>query len=247
MLPHLLNLGRFGISGGTSRKRVQRALRLQLQGTQALLPLPGTRRCEREPAEQSSQRPLALAISGGPPAHRLMPGRIHPGGRTPDANPDARLRSIKTAAVLATPDDHGIRRRKRVIPVRWHGPEAPQRRACGLLERLVRGLRLARPWLRPRQLRNHRPEPHDTGTTSSRGPGQLVVIVSADKLKLALRAIICTAMVLPHCPAADAGRDGQAVRLLHLVNIGRWHRRRSAWEAAGAGPHAPRAPAHGPG
>ena len=53
------------IPGETSRKRVQSVPRLQLEGTQAALPLPGTRRREREPAEQPSQGPLSLEISGG--------------------------------------------------------------------------------------------------------------------------------------------------------------------------------------
>src|SRR5215472_4830062 len=148
-----------------------------------------------------------------------MPGQIHPGSRTPDANPEARLRSIKTAAIPATPDRHGIRRRKRVIAVRSRGPEAAQRRTCGLLEPLVSGLPLAVPWLCPHQLRNHRPQPQDASTARRRGPGELVVIGTADKLNPALRAVPRTAPVLPHCSAADAGRNHQTARLLHLVNI----------------------------
>ena len=53
------------IQGETSRKRVQSVPRLPLQGAQAALPLPGARRGERKPAEQSSQRPFSLAIGGG--------------------------------------------------------------------------------------------------------------------------------------------------------------------------------------
>ena len=53
------------IQGETSWKRVQSVPRLHLQGAQATLPLPGARRCEREPAEQSSQRPFSLAIGDG--------------------------------------------------------------------------------------------------------------------------------------------------------------------------------------
>ena len=185
------------------------------------VPPPGARRGEREPAEQASQRSLSLAISGGSRAGRLMPGRIHPDGRTPDADVDARLRSIKTAAILAAPDDHGRRRRKRVIPARRRGREAPQRRARGLLERLVGGFPLARFRLRPRQVRDHGPEPSDPSTASRRGLRQPVVIAAADKREPALRAIPRTALVLPHRPAADAGRDGQAARLPHLVTIRR--------------------------
>src|ERR1039457_3309326 len=76
--------------------------RLRLTGPPASLPLPVTRRCEREPAQQASQRLLNLEIEGGPRALRLIRGRIHPVGRTPDARTpdahiDARLRSINTA------------------------------------------------------------------------------------------------------------------------------------------------------
>ena len=35
-------------------------------------------------------------------------GRVHPVGRTPEADIDARLRGINTPAVLATPDDHAV-------------------------------------------------------------------------------------------------------------------------------------------
>ena len=150
-----------------------------------------------------------------------MPGRIHPDGRTPDADVDALLRSIKTTAVLAAPDDHGIRGRKRVIPARRRGREAAQRSACRLLKRLVSGPPLARFRLRARQFRHHRPEPLDASTASRRGLRQLVVIVGPDKLEPALSAIPWTARVLPHRPAADAGRNGQAAWLPHLVTISR--------------------------
>lgn len=150
-----------------------------------------------------------------------MQSNIYPDGRTPDAHPDARLWSIKATAHPATPDDHGIRRRKRIIWARSRGLEALQRRTCGLLERLVSGLPLAWPGLCPRQLRNHRPQPQYASTTRRRGLGQPVVITTVDKLNLALRALPRTASVLPHCSAADAGRDRQAVRLLHLINITR--------------------------
>jgi hypothetical protein len=193
--------------------------RLRLQGTQAALPLPGTRRCEREPAEDSSQRPLSLAVSGGTYAHRVIRGHIHPGSGPPDADPEARLRSIKTAAIPATPDDHCIRRRKRVIGVRSRGLEAAQRRTCGLLECLVSGRPLVRPGLCPHQLRDYGPQPPDASAVRRRGPDQLLVVAAADKLNPALGAILQTAPVLPHCPAADAGRDRQVARLLHLVNI----------------------------
>ena len=101
--------------------------RLRLKGTPASLPLPVTRRCEREPAQQPSQRLFNLEIEGGPRALRLIRGRIHPVGRTPDAHIDARLRSINTAAVLASPDDHGLGRRKQIIiPAPRCGPGASQ-------------------------------------------------------------------------------------------------------------------------
>lgn len=139
----------------------------------------------------------------------------------PDANVDARLRSIKTAAVPAAPDDHGIRRRKRVIPARSRGLAAAQRRTCGLLKRLVGGLPPARLRLCSGQLRNHRQQPSNASPARRRDPSQLVVVATADKLNPAFPAIPQAASVLPHCSAADAGRDRQAARLLHLVNITR--------------------------
>src|SRR5690348_5041973 len=150
-----------------------------------------------------------------------MPGRIDPDGRTPDANVDAWLRSIKTTAVPAAPDDHGIRRRQRVIPARSRGLEAAQRRTCGLLKRLVSDLPPARLGLCPHQLRKYRPQPQDASAACRRSPDQLVVIATADKLSPAFRAIPQAASVLPHCSAADAGRDRQAAGLLHLVTITR--------------------------
>ena len=69
--PAILTNSRSGAKGfarladSTSRKPVHSVPCLHLEGTQAALPLPGTRRREREPAEQPSQGPLSLAISGG--------------------------------------------------------------------------------------------------------------------------------------------------------------------------------------
>ena len=154
-------------------------------------------------------------------AFRLIRGRLDPDSRTPDAYVDTRLRSVEATAVLATPDDHGIRRRKQVIPAPRLGLEAPQGRARGLLKRLVRGPGLVRSGLCLRQFLDHSPEPSDASPASRGGLRHLVVIAAADKLKPALRAGSRTGLVLPHRAAPDAARDYQAIRLLHIVNIGR--------------------------
>jgi hypothetical protein len=191
-----------------------------VKGTPASLPPPLTRRSEREPAKQPSQRLLNLAIDGGPRPLGLIPGRIHPVGRTPDANIDARLRSINAPAVLASPDDHGLRRRKQlIIAAPISGPETSQRRTRRSLKRLVRDPPLARAWLCARQLPDDSPEPLDANTTGRRGRRQLVVIAAADELKPALAAGPRAALILPHRPAADAARDRQATGRLHGITI----------------------------
>ncbi len=200
--------------------RSQSEPRLRLKGTPASLPLPVTRRGEREPAKQPSQRLLDLAVDDGPRPFGLIRVRIHPGGRTPDANIDALLRSINAPAVLASPDDHGLRRRKQIIIAATScGPETSQRRTRRLLQRLIRGPPLARARFCARQLPDDRPESLDAHTTSRRGRRQLVVITAADELKPALAAGPRAALILPHRPAADAARDRQATGQPHGVTI----------------------------
>ena len=178
------------------------------------------RRGEREPAEQPCQRLLDLAVDDGLRTLGLIRVRIHPGGRTPDANIDALLRSINAAAILASPDDHGLRRRKQLIIAALScGPETSQRRTRRLPNRLVRDLPLARAWFSARQLPDDSTEPLDTNTTGRRSRRQLVVIAAADELKPALAAGPHTALILPHRPAADAARDRQATGRLHGVTI----------------------------
>ena len=200
--------------------RAQSEPRLRLKGTPASLPLPVTRRGEREPAKQPSQRLLNLAIDGGPRPLGLIRGRINPVGRTPDAHIDALLRSINAPAVLALPDDHGLRGRTQlIITTPICGPEKSQRCARRLLKCLVRDPPLALDWLSTRQLPDNSPEPLDANTTGRRGRRQLVVIAAADELKPALAAGPLAALILPHRPAADAARDRQATGRLHGVNI----------------------------
>ena len=201
-------------------RKAQSEPRLRLKSTPASLPLPVTRRGEREPAKQPSQRLFNLAIAGGPRPLGLVRGRINPVGRTPDANIDALLRSINAPAVLASPDDHGLRGRTQlIITAPICGPETSQRRARQLLKCLVRDPPLAREWLSTRQLPNNSPEPLDANTTGRRCRRQLVVIAAADELKPALAAGPLAALILPHRPAANAARDRQATGRLHGVNI----------------------------
>jgi hypothetical protein len=208
------------ISSATRRDSLVRWPRLRLKGTPAPLPLPITRRGEREPAKQPCQRLLDLAVDGDLRTLGLIRVRIHPVGRTPDANIDALLRNIKAPAVLASPDDHGLRRRKQlIIAAPSCGPHTSQRRARRLLKRLIRGPPLARARLCARQLRDDRLEPLDATTTSRRGRRQLVVVTAADELKPALAAGPRAALILPHRPAADAARDRQATGQLHGVTI----------------------------
>jgi hypothetical protein len=144
-----------------------------LKGTPASLPLPVTRRGEREPAKQPCQRLLDLAVDGGLRTLGLIRVRIHPVGRTPDANIDALLRSINAPAVLASPDDHGFRRRKQLIIAALScGPETSQRRTRRLPNGLVPDPPLARAWLCARQLRDDSAEPLDANTTGRRGRRQ---------------------------------------------------------------------------
>ncbi len=193
---------------------------MRLKGTPASLPLPITRRGEREPAKQPSQRLLNLAIDGGPRPLGLVRGRINPVGRTPDAYIDALLWSINAPAVLASPDDHGLRGRTQlIITVPICGPETSQRCARRSLKCLVRDPPFVGDWLSARQLPDNSPEPLDANTTGRRGRRQLVVIAAADELKPALAAGPLAALILPHRPAADATRDRQAMRRLHEVNI----------------------------
>ena len=193
---------------------------MRLKGTPASLPLPVARRGEREPAKQPCQRLLDLAVDGGLRTLGLIRVRIHPVGRTPDANIDALLRSINAAAVLASPDDHGLRSRKQlIIAAPSCGPQTSQRRTRRLPNRLIRGPPLARVRLCARQLPDDRPEPLDANTTGRRGRRQLVVITAADELKPALAAGPRAALILPHRPAADAARDRQATGQLHGVTI----------------------------
>ena len=208
------------ISSATRRDSLVRWPRLRLKGTPAPLPLPITRRGEREPAKQPCQRLLDLAVDGDLRTLGLIRVRIHPVGRPPDANIDALLRNIKAPAVLASPDDHGLRRRKQlIIAAPSCGPDTSQRRARRLLKRLIRGLPLARARLCARQLRDDHLEPLDATTTSRRGRRQLVVVTAADELKPALAAGPRAALILPHRPAADAARDRQATGQLHRVTI----------------------------
>src|ERR1035441_10487717 len=106
--------------------------RLRLTGPPASLPLPVTRRCEREPAQQgqpATAQPRDRRRPASAPTHTRShpPSRPDPDARTPDAHIDARLRSINTAAVLASPDDHGLGRRKQIIiPAPRRGPGASQ-------------------------------------------------------------------------------------------------------------------------
>ena len=146
------------------------------------------RRGEREPAKQPGQRLLSLAINGGPRPLRLIRGRIHPVGRTPDAHIDALPRSINCPAVLASPDDHALRGRQQlIIAAPSCGPRTSQRRTRRLPNRLIRGPPLARARLSPRQLLDDSPEPLDANTTGRRGHCQLVVITAADELAACAR------------------------------------------------------------
>jgi len=178
-----------------------------VKGTPASLPLPLTRRGERQPAKQPSQRLLTPRDRRRPASARTHTRPHPPVGRTPDANIDARLRSINAPAVLTSPDDHGLRRRKQlIIAAPISGPQTSQRRTRRSLKRLVRdphspGLALCAP--APRR----QPEPLDANTTGRRGRRQLVVIAAADELKPALAADPHAALILPHRPAADAARD----------------------------------------
>ena len=194
---------------------------MRLKGTPASLPLPVTRRGEREPAKQPSQRLLNLAINGGPRPLGLIRVGIHPVGRTPDAHIDALLRSINAPAVLASPDDHGLRGRRQLVIIAAPScrPQTSQRRTRRLPNCLIRGLPLARARLCARQLPDDRPEPLEANTTGRRGRRQLVVIAAADELKPALAAGPRAALILPHRPAADAARDRQATGRLHGVTI----------------------------
>ena len=178
------------------------------------------RRGEREPAKQPSQRLLDLAVEDGLRTLELIRVRIHPGGRTPDANIDALLRSINAPAVLASPDDHGLRGRQQLIIAALScGPGTSQRRTRRLPNGLVPDPPLARAWLCARQLPDDSAEPLDANTTGRRGRRQLVVIAAADELKPALAAGPRAALILPHRPAADAARDRQATGRLHGVTI----------------------------
>ncbi len=193
---------------------------MRLQGTPASLPLPVTRRGEREPAEQPSQRLLHLVIEGRPRPHRLIRDRIHPVGRTPDADIDAGLRGINTPAILAAPDDHGLGRGKQlIIAAPSRRPGASQHRTRRLLKRRVRDPPLARAGLYARQFPDDSPEPLDANTTSRRSRRQLVVVAAADELKPALGTGPLTALIEPHRSAADAARDRQATGRLHEINI----------------------------
>src|SRR5690349_16336393 len=69
------------ISSATRRDSLVRWPRLRLKGTPAPLPLPITRRGEREPAKQPCQRLLDLAVDGDLRTLGLIRVRIHPLGR----------------------------------------------------------------------------------------------------------------------------------------------------------------------
>jgi hypothetical protein len=193
---------------------------LRLKGTPASFPLPVTWRGEREPAEQPGQRLLNLAIHGGPRPLRLIQGRVHPVGRTPNAHIDALLRGIDAPAILAAPHDHRLSTcRQLITAVPGRGPGASQHRTRRLLKRLVRDPQLARAGLRARQIPDDSPEPLDAVVAGRRDRRQLVVIAAADELEPALAAGPLAGLLLPHRPAADAARDRQATRRLHGLNI----------------------------
>ena len=99
----------------------QSLLRPGLKGTPASFPLPGTRGCERQRAQQAGERLLGLAVAEGAGALGLIRGCVHPLGSAPDADPDAGLRSVDAAAVAAAPDDRGLRGRERIsrAAARW--------------------------------------------------------------------------------------------------------------------------------
>ncbi len=195
--------------------------RLRLKGTPASLPLPLTRRGEREPAEQPGQRPLNLAIRGGPGPLRLIQGRVHPVGRTPDTHIDALLRSINAPAILAAPHDHRLSTCRQLITAApGRGPGASQHRTRRLPNRLVCDPPLARAGLRARQFPDHSPETLDANAAGHRDRRQLVVIAAADEFEPALAAGPLATLLLPHRPAADAARDRHATRRFHGLNIG---------------------------
>ena len=121
----------------------QGLLRPGLKGTPASFPLPGTRGCEGKRAQQAGEGLLGLAVAEGAGALGLIRGCVHPLGSTPDADPDAGLRSVDAAAVAAAPDDRSLRGRERISRAAARWGEAAQRGTRGLLNRLVCGLPLA--------------------------------------------------------------------------------------------------------
>ena len=154
-------------------------------------------------------------IGRGPQALRFVRGRVDPFGRMPDADPDAFLGGRRRCRSPGSARRSRSRRPETDRPgrqVRDGSAAAPRARSAAASRR--------RPATRPVLARSapfpgHGPQPLDPRPAIRRGRHQLVVIVAADQLELALRAASGAPLLLPHGPTANAGRDNDARWPLH--------------------------------
>lgn len=84
-------------------------------GTRAYGALTVARGHACESRKQHEQRPLQLDVPQHLRALAFEHTRFHPVKRPPDTNPDARLRSFKSTAIRATPDDRRFGRRRCLV------------------------------------------------------------------------------------------------------------------------------------
>ena len=193
--------------------------RLRLTGPPASLPLPVTRRCEREPAQQG-QPATAQPRDRRRPASAPTHTRSHPPSRPDPRCTDPRCTHRCTAAEHQHRRSPGIagRSRSRQAKADHHpGPQVRTWSVAGANAQTAEAPR-TRPATRPGpalcagQFPDDGPEPLEANTASRRRRRQLVVI-AADELEPALGAApsqlsYCLIAPQPMQPGIDRRRGG---------------------------------------